>query len=144
MAINRIVGKRGKNPKFKNVIGGTGVSVTGLEDIQKNLRREIGNIRGDARKGLQLALNWLKGRIVKVTPIEFGILRNSIFLSTAIEAGKVVGARIGFTINYAPFVHEKTDANFSAPNTGAKFLEKPIMENSDRILQIIRDEAKIK
>lgn len=120
-----------------------GIEPKGLKDIQRNLRREINKIEGDTERGLKLALTWLRGRVLKVTPIDFGILRNSLF-TQVLRTGRTITARIGFTINYAPFVHEKTGANFSAPNTGAKFLEKPIMENSDRILQIVRDEAKIK
>ena len=120
----------------------TVLEVKGLDKITKNLRREIGKIEGDVFRGINLAFAWLQLRIIKITPLEFGFLRNSFF-KTVVKEKKRIIARIGFTISYAPFIHEKTTASFKTPGTQAKFLEKPIMENSERILQIIAQEAKI-
>ena len=55
----------------------------------------------------------------------------------------IVGT-IGFSAAYAPFVHEMVDANFKKPGAQAKFLETPLKELSGKILQIIRDNAKVK
>lgn len=121
----------------------SGVEIKGLKKVTKNLRREVNKIEGDTFKGVKVALAWLQGRIIKVTPVDFGFLRNSIFTFVS-KAKNAINATIGFTISYAPFVHEKTDADFKAPGTHAKFLEKPVLENQDKILQIIANEAKIK
>lgn len=52
----------------------------------------------------------------------------------------------GFSANYAVFVHEMIGKNirWSRPGAGPKFLQSAIRLNKDRILGIIRDEARIK
>lgn len=118
----------------------TRIEISGLPNIRKNLRNEIKNIKGDAGRGIKLALVWLKGKVLDVTPIEFGILRNSAFTGVE-QTSEGTDGIIGFTADYAPHVHENTKANFKAPGTKAKFLEEPIIENSDKILQIIKEQA---
>lgn len=122
-------------------MAGSRIEVSGLPEIRKNLRNELKNIKGDVARGVRLALLWLKGKVLDVTPIEFGILRNSAFTDVEKTSDGVDGV-IGFTADYAPHVHENTKANFNAPGTKAKFLEEPIIENSDGILQIIKQQAK--
>jgi len=57
---------------------------------------------------------------------------------------------MGFTANYAIFVHEMTDENtgkkinWKRPGSGAKFFEKALYRNKEKILQIMRDNAKIR
>lgn len=121
----------------------TQIKVEGLKRVQKNLRKELKKIDSNVGRGLKLAFAWLQKRIIKVTPIDQGFLRGSFF-SQVIKLKNGWDGIIGFTIKYAPFVHEKTTANFKAPGTQAKFLEQPIMNNSDKILKIIANEAKIK
>lgn len=121
----------------------TQIKVEGLKKVQKNLRKELKNIDSDVGRGLKLAFAWLQKRIIKVTPLEFNILRSSFF-SQVLKLKNGWDGVIGFTAKYAPFVHEKTTANFKTPGTQAKFLEKPIMDNSDKILRIVQQEAKIK
>lgn len=61
---------------------------------------------------------------------------------------------LGFTANYATFVHENLEARFYRPDapkgkkgrqgSGAKFLEYALQRNQQKILDIIAKEAKIK
>lgn len=51
---------------------------------------------------------------------------------------------IGFTAYYAFKVHEDMMSHFKRPGSGPKFLESAIERNKDKILSIIREEAKIK
>jgi len=55
----------------------------------------------------------------------------------------IVGT-IGFSAFYAPDVHEAVEATFKKPRAQAKFLETPLKEMSGQILQIIRDDARVK
>lgn len=49
----------------------------------------------------------------------------------------------GYTANYAALVHENVDANWKRPGATAKFLEKAIRINQNKILHIIKSKAKI-
>ena len=52
---------------------------------------------------------------------------------------------MGFSAFYAWFVHEMVGAvNWTRDGSGAKFLEAAIKNTYDKILSIIRDEAKVK
>jgi len=124
------------------MVNKSGVRVEGIEIVNANLKREVAKIEGDTFRGVKIALAWLSGVVLKLTPVDFGILRNSIFTSATKRKG-VIDAIIGFTAEYAPFVHEKISANFKAPGTQAKFLEEPVMENQTEILQIIAKEARL-
>lgn len=50
----------------------------------------------------------------------------------------------GFSANYAPYVHELVDRNYQRPGSGAKFLEESIKRNTKEVLEIIKNETKIK
>jgi len=50
---------------------------------------------------------------------------------------------LGFSANYALWVHEMVDAIFQRPGAGAKFLEAALKRNKNAILRAIADSAKI-
>jgi hypothetical protein len=107
-------------------------------------------------------------------PVDWGNLRNSFFTTTGQggasgafkgpKAGEIsvqhsaVKAKykaeadrdpqpmmvLGFSANYATFVHENMEASFQRPGSGAKFLETSIESNKQKILSLIRDNAKIR
>ena len=116
------------------------VRIKGHRFATANLNRQIGLIEGDISKGLKAALLFVLGKAIEIAPAEFGVLRSSGF--TSVDSVDLTG-RVGFTAKYAPFVHEMPETNnFSTPDTGPKFLEKPIFQNTDAILQIIKKRAK--
>jgi hypothetical protein len=51
---------------------------------------------------------------------------------------------LGFSANYATFAHENMEAHFQRPGSGAKFLETSIMNNKQKIVSLIRENAEIK
>jgi hypothetical protein len=51
---------------------------------------------------------------------------------------------MGFSASYAWFVHEKVDAKFKRSGAGAKFMEAHIKNNYNKILTMIRDEARVR
>lgn len=50
---------------------------------------------------------------------------------------------MGFSANYAPFVHENVGASFKRPGAGAKFFEASIKRNGPQMLTVIAQEAKV-
>lgn len=116
------------------------VKVKGQAEAARNLNFQIGRIEGDISKGLKAALVFVLGKSIEITPAKHGVLRGSGF--TSIDSRNLIG-RVGFTAKYAPFVHEMPETNnFSTPDTGPKFLEKAIFQNTNTILQIIKKRAK--
>jgi hypothetical protein len=71
-------------------------------------------------------------------------------ISTMAEAGQELdrsqgpSVAFGFSANYAVYVHENVGANFQRPGAGAKFLEAAIRTLVPQILQVIREEARIR
>jgi len=58
--------------------------------------------------------------------------------------GKVKGkiaVAMGFSANYAAEVHEKIEARFRRPGSGAKFFQAAINNSIDEVLEIVRKEA---
>ena len=72
-----------------------------------------------------------------------GNLRASWFVSS-FSAPKGPGLVMGFSANYAVYVHEMVDANFQRPDAGAKFFEASIRRNTEEVLKIIKENVKIK
>ena len=140
--------------------------VTGLQDVLSNLNREINNIEGDIHTGLVKAGIFIKAEAVNMTPVDYGVLRNSAFRQTQRHANGSA-LRVGFTAEYAPYVHEmpgtlrgQPRSHFGRTRNGVefgggsgtgnywdggepKFLEKAVKNNYSEILQIIRRNAVI-
>ena len=52
---------------------------------------------------------------------------------------------MGYSANYAGFVHEFVgDVNWSRPDSDAKWLQSHVYKNSKKIVEIVRDNAKVK
>jgi len=51
---------------------------------------------------------------------------------------------LGFTANYAVFVHENVTAKFKGTGTGAKFFEQALVRNEKRVIDIVQKYAKIR
>lgn len=115
-----------------------------INDIIRNLQKEIGNIEGDLSKGLLAAGLFVQGESQRTVPHDTGTLSNSSFTSMG-ELMGMPAVRVGYTAEYAAFVHEMPqEYNYSKPGTGPKFLEKAVKDNVPTILKIIRDRAVIK
>ena len=139
------------NVSFK--VHGSGNPANDLASLHNNLNLAIQFIEGKTHKGFVAAGLFLKGEAVLEAPTEFGLLRNSAFTSSEqIFGGSIV--RVGFTAKYAAWVHEMPMINAGKPRKGKnhkgvywqdgrnKFLERPLRENTDTILQIISNRAK--
>jgi len=50
---------------------------------------------------------------------------------------------LGYSANYATYVHENVGAKFQRPGSGAKWLQAAVTRNRKRILETIRNHAKV-
>lgn len=136
------------------------VKLSGFEELNRNLAKFVEAEQVQLRKGVQKASMFIKGESQQLTPVDFGTLRASAFYSTDIHNGYVRG-RIGYTAEYAPWVHEmpmtlkgEPRSNFGKTGAGVsfgggsgkgnywdsgenKFLEKAVMRNTSTIIKII-------
>ncbi len=80
-------------------------SAQGLDNVLKNLNKEIKKIEGDVAKGILASTIFIKGESIELTPKDLGPLRLSAFTDLVRSTGKIIG-RIGYTIKYAAWVHE--------------------------------------
>jgi hypothetical protein len=118
------------------------VKMRGGREISANLNRELKRIDGDLFKGILLGMKMFQGESQEIAPHDKGVLIGSAF-SDADRTRTRVRGRVGYTAEYAPYVHEMPDeTNWSKPGTGNKFLFKAVMNNTQRLLDIVRKYAK--
>jgi len=124
----------------------TAIEKTSLQEVVKNLNKEIKGIEGRCMKG------YLEGaRIIRydmdktppLIPVYTGNLRQSWFTSPAYR-GNIPVLYFGFSANYALKVHEMYGAHFRRPNAGAGFFVLSIKRNKKNILNAIKENAKVK
>ena len=132
----------------KSVKPNTGVK--GMDIVLGNLNREIMKIQERSMAGLIESAMLIRRDMEKtqpLIPLDTGNLRASWFV-TEYKKEKKFGLIMGFSANYAVFVHEMVDRgskkiNWSRPGSGPKFLEEALKRNTEQILKIIRDNAEI-
>lgn len=118
----------------------------GLDNVLRNLNKEIKAIEGRSLKGMLLAVAEIRKDIDSVSPLvpvgETGNLRASWFAEPLnLPTGPAV--IFGHSANYAAYVHELLGANFQRPNAGPKWLQSHIRRTKERTLRIIAENARI-
>jgi hypothetical protein len=88
-------------------------------------------------------------RTPPMIPIATGNLRDSWFAEPNPTFFGGPSITIGFTANYAVFVHEMVDKNnkkinWSRPGSGPKFFETSLFRNTGEVLMAIQRNAKVK
>lgn len=124
-------------------------SLSGFDDVLKNLNDELKAIDGATMPGLLEAAAFVRKDMDKtppLIPLDTGNLRSSWAVVPLIAKGKNA-VLMGFTANYALYVHEMLDSagktiNWSRPNSGPKFFEAAIKRNVKKILEIIAKRAR--
>lgn len=120
-------------------------SIQGFEDIMRNLNIEILAITKGSARGL-IEVSKVIRRDMDANqpyiPMDTGNLRASWETFPIIE-NKKHGLMMGFSANYALWVHEMYDrpVNWTIPGSGPKFLEAAVNRNRDKILQIVADKC---
>ena len=110
------------------------IRLRGLQFAVKSLNREIKKIEGRTVKGLLAAAEFIEGESNEIVPHRKGVLLGSSFSDADVINGRPV-ARVGYTAEYSPWVHEMPETNnFTKPDTGPKFLQKPVFQKMLRTL----------
>ena len=126
----------------------------GIKEVSNQLNKELDKITIRTSKGMILAAILIRRDMDKTEPkipVDTGNLRSSWF-ADPIKTRTGPGLLMGFTANYAAWVHEMgekekkdgTDINWNRPGSGAKFLEAALYRNKDEIIKTIRDNAAVK
>lgn len=120
--------------------------ISGLDEVIQNLNKRVGQIEGVTSKGLLRAGHKIQGESQRMCPVVTGNLKGSAY-TKMLPGGHIPTVEIGFTAEYAPKVHENPRAGKTgkpgASEVGQwKFLEEAVKQNEDKILDIIRSEAK--
>lgn len=122
------------------------VRLTGIKTVMKNLNKEVKLIEGRSAAGLFRAAILVRRDMEKTEPkipIDTGNLRASWF-TTMTRTPLGPSMTLGFSANYAVFVHENMEANFKRPGSGPKFFEKALQRNHSKILAILKNNTQIK
>ncbi|MCS4273515.1 MULTISPECIES: HK97 gp10 family phage protein [Raoultella] len=145
-----------------------GVKVRGVEQAKANLERIIQDVCGrKVVRAIQSALILGSTRAAYYTPIDTSTLLNSQFREINVNGTKVTG-RVGYSANYAAFVHDmpgklkgqprahfgKTrdgtefgggtgKGNYWAPHGEPQFLKKGFDEERDAIDAVIKKELSL-
>lgn len=145
--------------------------IASLNKVMKNLNNAINQIENRTMKGLINASIIIRRDMDKtppLIPIDTGNLRQSWFW-TRTGTKKKPALIIGFSANYAVFVHEMVGADFTSPRkryrpgakargprggkyieyvprqgAGPKFFEASLNRNHQEILNAIRNEVRLK
>lgn len=82
-----------------------------------------------------------------IVPVKTRNLQSSWFVTRFHTANKEPGLMMGFSANYAWYVHEmigeSKKINWSRPGSGPKFFEAALKRNRDKLLSIIQSNAKV-
>ncbi|KKN42008.1 hypothetical protein LCGC14_0717680 [marine sediment metagenome] len=113
----------------------------GVSNVMRNLNREIKGIRGRTEAGLRAGATLVKGRSMRLAPVDTGHLRQSAYVDSGTVFLKGPWAIVGYTAIYAPAVHEM-NKNYVVGQW--KFLEEPFFDSANDVLEIIRRRAMIK
>lgn len=118
-----------------------GVKVRGIRQAQQNLNALIGDIQGKkAVRAIHSALIIGSSRAALYTPIDTSTLINSQFREVSINGTRVVG-RVGYTANYAVYVHDpNVPQTFRRATAQKEFLTKGFEDERDAITAVIAKE----
>ncbi len=116
------------------------VKVEGMDEVLRNLTKEIKGIKNRSLPGLKAAGFKVQREAQKRVPVDTGNLKGSARTDTLSKAPPAVA--VSFGAAYAIFVHENMEANH--PVGEAKFLENAVRDLKDEIVDTVRQFAKVK
>lgn len=121
-----------------------GVKVKGLKQAKANLSKLIGDIQGrKAVRAIYKALYIGGAQASLYTPIDTSTLINSQFRDVNVS-GKMLTGRVGYSANYAVYVHDPSvKQNFRRSTARKEFLKLGFEESRSQIDKAIADEMKL-
>lgn len=122
----------------------SGMKITGMSNVLRNLNREMGKIKIRGVKGMLVAADIVRKDMDKtppLIPVDTGRLRKSWYAKATHGINPVV--EMGFEANYALFVHE-IPKKYKRPGSGNKFFQASVSRNMDEMIFTVAALAKIK
>ncbi|WP_447871996.1 HK97 gp10 family phage protein [Serratia fonticola] len=118
--------------------------VTGIAEARRNMSMLIGNIHGKkVVRAIYKALFIGGGQAALYTPIDTSTLINSQFREVA-SKGMIVTGKVGYSTNYAVYVHDpKVVQRFRRSTAKKEFLKLGFDETIDQIDKAVADEMKL-
>lgn len=110
-----------------------GVCITGLENVEINLNKELEGIKVRSGKGLAIFAMRVRREMSIVTPtvpIKTRVMDHS-WRSPITWSGGTYWVTMGFHAEYAPFVHDMDDASthWTKKGSGSHWFEKALERN---------------
>ena len=121
-----------------------GVKVKGVSKAVKNLDAIINTITGrKIVRSLQSAMIIGSSQSALYTPIDTSYLLNSQFREIVVNGTRFTG-RVGYTANYAAYVHDPANVqNFRRPTAEKEFLTKGFEDTQSLIDKTVAQEMSL-
>lgn len=117
----------------------------GMKELMHNINKELESIKGRTAKGMILAAIHVRRDMDKTEPkipVDTGKLRASWFAEN-VKGSHGPAVLMGFSANYAVWVHENMEATFNRQGSGPKFFQDSLLRNRNEIIKIIADNAQV-
>ena len=121
-----------------------GIKVKGISPARKNLNALVGDIQGRKTiRAMQSALIIGGSQAALYTPIDTSTLLNSQFRDITVNGNRVTG-RVGYSANYAVYVHDPSVPQTFLRSTARKeFLTKGFEDMRSQIDAVIKKELSL-
>lgn len=121
-----------------------GIKVKGISQAKRHLNTIVGDIQGrKVVRAMQSALIIGGTQAALYTPIDTSTLINSQFREITVNGNRVTG-RVGYTANYAVYVHDpNVSQNFRRATAKKEFLTKGFEETRRQIDAAIAKEMSL-
>jgi len=121
-----------------------GIKVKGISQAKKNLNALVGDIQGrKIVRAMQSALIIGGSQAALYTPIDTSTLINSQFREITVNGNRVTG-RVGYSANYAAYVHDPSvPQNFRRATARKEFLTKGFEDTQRQIDAVIAKEMSL-
>jgi hypothetical protein len=118
-------------------------TVIGASEIKKALQEAAKAVQNAAAAALYQKASAVMADSVKMCPVKTGRLRNTHYVTKPHDTGRDMVIEIGYGTAYAIYVHEMPDNyNFTAPNTGPKYLQRAVESHMSGWAQWIASKTK--
>lgn len=118
--------------------------IRGVAEVSANINALVGNITGrKVTRAIQAAMLIGGAQATLFTPIDTSTLINSQFREITVNGTRVTG-RVGYSANYAVFVHDpKVKQTFRRATARKEFLTLGFEESRDEIEAAMHQEMRI-
>ncbi|MGT5975020.1 HK97 gp10 family phage protein [Escherichia coli] len=132
-----------------------GVKIRGLDQVKQRLNALVGEVQGrKVGRAIKSAMFLIGSDAATMTPVsKTAVLINSQYQEIRIN-GSLITGRIGYSANYAVYVHEASGrlkgqpranghGNYWDPAAEPNFLRKALEQNRQKAIETIRRELRL-